>query len=78
MSNDGETKEYKPASGQLKNGGTLIVEDLDCTMKVTTYQGPYRYGFFGRLWKNLTCKHEMTSWFGLYSWCKKCGLMKDT
>lgn len=70
---------------QLEHGAALAIEDLSCTMKITTYQFPVKYGLLGRLWKNLTCKHKMFKPLGnpwMYSllpnesYCLKCGLIR--
>jgi len=68
--------ENKTDQANLVGGAPLVVEDLDVTMSVVTYQGPVRYRGFKRIWKNLTCRHDMSGkWFET-SYCKKCGLMR--
>jgi hypothetical protein len=70
------TDENKP---NLHHGAPLIMEDLEVTLKVHTIRFAYRYGFFGRLLRNLYCRHTFTDKivFGP-DFCTKCSLIKRT
>lgn len=68
--------EYKADKKSLIGGSPLVVEDLDVTMPVVTYQGPVRYRGLKRLWKNITCRHDMAGKWFQTPYCKKCGIMK--